>query len=142
MLRLALAASAGALIASLAAHGAVRAHACEPDGAFAFVAIQGDPPYLVGTLPSVFTTDPRYFSRRFDCAAPGIAARRVSLGLYDVQVPDAGARLAIVSAISEEAVSTSVHPLGNGLYRVALRGPLAGSDVASRRDVPFALVVF
>ena len=122
--------------------GSATARRCVASQAKAFAAIRDDPTFLVGTIPSSFTGDARYFTRRFNCLGLSAQVRRVGLGLYDVRFPGLRPGVVLATAISEEAVSASVHPLTDGVVRVALRGPLAGSDVASRRDVAFSLVVY
>lgn len=130
-----------ALILALPSSGA-DARLCGRGDALGFVAIQDDPAYLVGTIPSSFTADSRYFVRRFNCRRGSAFVRRVRLGEYDVRFPGLSVRLALASAISEEGVTASVHPLGDGTVRISLRGPLAGDDVASRRDVAFSVVIY
>ena len=115
---------------------------CHTGNALGFVAIKADPPHLVGTLPGRFTGNPDYFEVRYNCSGQSVHARRVALGLYDIRFPGINPRIAVADAISSEGVSTSVQPLADGIVRVSLRGPLAGADVASRRDVPFSVVVF
>lgn len=115
---------------------------CRTGEAQAFVAIQREPLYLVGTIPSSFTLNQNYFSRRYSCKGNPPAVRRVSLGLYDVLFPGLDPQVVLVTALSDEGVSASVWPVGNGIVRVALRGPLGGADVATRRDVPFSVAVF
>ena len=115
---------------------------CHTGNALGFVAIRSDPAELVGQIPSRFTTDPGYFSSRYNCAGQNVQARRVDQGIYDVRFPGIVVRVAMADAISTEGVSTSVQLLGDGMVRVSLRGPLGGSDVASRRDVAFNVVVY
>lgn len=133
---------AGALILALPGSGAPTTRRCIAGSAFGFVALQDEPGYLVGTIPSTFTADSRYFTRRYNCTSRSALVRRSGLGSYDVRFPGLNIRLAVASAISEEAVTASVHPLGDGTVRISLRGPLAGDDVASRRDVAFTVVVY
>jgi hypothetical protein len=131
------------LVAVLATYGnSASAQRCRSGEAKAFVAIQDDPPYLVGTIPSKFSDDARYFSRRFNCLGQSAAVRRVNLGIYEVRFPDLHPRLALATAISDEGVTASALPIEDGIVRVSLRGPLGGSDVATRRDVPFSIVIY
>lgn len=123
-------------------YGSTSPHKCPSSGAKAFVAIQSDPAYIVGTIPSAFTSDQRFFMRRFNCLGQGAQVRRVTLGIYDVKFPGLNPTAVVSTAISDEAVTSSVEPLTDGIVRVALRGPLGGSDIASRRDVAFTVVVY
>lgn len=115
---------------------------CPTGQAKGFLAIQSEPNFLVGTIPSSFTFSQTYFSRRYNCRGRSAAVRRVGLGLYDVQFPGLDPRVVIATALSDEGITASVWPLGNQTVRVALRGPLGGADVATRRDVAFSIVVF
>jgi hypothetical protein len=97
---------------------------------------------LVGTIPSVFNSNPVYFVRRYNCEGRSAFVRRVSLGIYDVRFPGLNPRAVIATAMSDEGVSASAFPLADGIVRIALRGPIVGNDVMSRRDVPFSVVVY
>lgn len=114
---------------------------CIAGRALAFVAIQDDPPYLAGDIPGHFTSDQRYFSRRYNCKGRSASVRRVDLGLYDVLFPGITSHAVQVTALSDEGITASAYP-EDGFVRVALRGPLSGSNLAARRDVAFSLVVF
>jgi len=115
---------------------------CNTGEARAFVAIESDPPFLVGIIPNRFTGERRYFSVRYNCRGGSAQVRRVDEGLYDVRFPGLRPRAVVVSAISDEGTTASALPLGNDTVRVTLRGPLDGSEIASRRDVAFSIVVF
>lgn len=109
-----------------------------------FMSIRADPAYLVGTIPSRFTGQARYFSRRYNCKGYDVHIRRVDTGIYDVQFVGLGFRLALTTAISQEGVAASVQPLPDSTYRVALRGPLVNDNgtLLERRDIPFSLAIF
>lgn len=107
-----------------------------------FVQIRDNPDYLVGTIPSTFTSDARFFSRRYNCKRLSAEVRRVDLGTYDVRLPGLGNRAVFVSAVSLDGVSTSAAQVSLGVYRVVLRGPLVRNDVLVLRDMAFALAVF
>lgn len=136
---LAVVATVAVLAASASSSGVRR---CKTGSALGFIAIRSEPLYLVGTIPSSFTFAAGYFSRRYNCRLKSVGVRRAGLGLYDVVFPGLRPAVLIVSAISDEGVSASAWPVGDGVVRVALRGPLGGSDVAARRDVAFSLVLY
>lgn len=115
---------------------------CPRGGAQGFVAIKTDPSFLPGTIPARFTDDARYFSRRFNCRGASAQVRRVDLGIYDVRFPKLDPQAVVADALSDEGISSSALPLSDGIVRIVFRGPLAGSDVASRRDVAFSVVVY
>ena len=131
-----------ALVLLVASYAESATPACKRGSAQAFVAIQPDPNYLVGTIPSVFNSNPAYFVRRYNCEGRSAFVRRVSLGIYDVRFPGLNPRAVIATAMSDEGVSASAFPLADGIVRIALRGPIVGNDVMSRRDVPFSVVVY
>jgi hypothetical protein len=114
---------------------------CRSGQAQGFISVQEDPPYLVGTIPSKPSFSAVYFNRRFNCLGRSAAIRRVDLGIYDVFFPGLPNRTAVATAISENSPSVSVFAMED-TYRVYIRGPLAGADVASRRDLPFSLVIY
>lgn len=120
---------------------APRGPRCTFGRALAFAAIRRDPPYLVGDIPNHFTSDSRYFSRRYDCRGESVEVRRVDLGVYDVRFTGVTSSVVQVTALSDEGVTASAFPR-DGFIRVALRGPISGNNVATRRDVAFSLVVF
>ena len=115
---------------------------CEFGRVQGFVSIRSDPGYLVGTIPSRFSDDARFFERRYNCTRRSASVRRVDLGLYEVHFPDLADRVAVVSAISEEGIAASVVPYSGGVYRIALRGPLENNGVLLRRDVAFSIAIF
>ena len=80
---------------------------------------------------------------KLDVACKGGSAqvRRVDEGVYEVRFPQVSARLALVTATSDEGVTSSAIVFGSTV-RVALRGPLHGPDLMERRDVPFVVVVY
>lgn len=108
----------------------------------AFATIQNDPLFLVGTIPSKFSARAIFFSSRYSCKGFPPQVRRVGLGLYDVLFPGIRIHAASVGAVSDEGITASFWPISDGIVRVALRGPLGGADVATRRDVAFSLVVY
>lgn len=114
---------------------------CEHGRARGFAAIRSDPPYLVGDIPSHWTSSARFFTRRYNCVGRSVRARRVDLGTYDVMFPGQRPKLAIVTAISDSGVTASAKPFG-AFVRIALRGPLVEGNVTERRDVPFSLVIY
>lgn len=118
------------------------ATSCGAGEARAFASIRQEPPYLVGTIPSKFTGQARYFQRRYNCRNASAEVRRVDLGVYDVRFRKLIPRAVIVTALSDAGVTTSAFPLGNDTVRVVLRGPLGGERIASHRDVPFTVVVY
>lgn len=109
---------------------------CQSGKAQAFASIN-DQPFLVGQIPNQFTRDERFFSSRYNCKKGSALARRVNQGVYEVQFPGIVGHVAIVSAISQEGIATSVTPMSGNTYRVTLRGPQG-----ILRDVAFGVVVF
>ena len=141
-LTIALVACIALAIVAFASSGGSAVLRCPAGSALAFVAIRPDPQFLVGTIPSGFTSDAGYFSRRYNCRGLSALVRRIDLGIYDVRFPGLDPRAVIATATSDEGVTASALPLGDGIVRVALRGPLVGGDVMARRDVPFSVVVY
>jgi hypothetical protein len=114
---------------------------CHTGQVTGFATIRSQPQYLVGTIPSTFSSRDAFFTARYNCEGRGVHVRRVDQGVYDVRFRGARPRVAIADAISTEGVSSSVQIIGDTV-RVSLRGPLNGSDVASRRDVAFSVVTY
>lgn len=115
---------------------------CRTGQAKGLATIRHDPPYLVGTIPSTFTEDPLYFSRRYNCKRRSASVRRVAQGLYDVRFPGLEIKSVVVDAVSDEGVSSAYLPVERNVVRISLRGPLAGGDIAVRRDVAFTVIVY
>jgi hypothetical protein len=128
------------LLGMIAGYGAGAPQACRSGDAQGFAAIRDDPPNVAGNIPNRFTRDPQYFSRRYNCTGGHVYARRLDLGVYEVRFPGLPGRAPVVSALSQEGVTASVFVFDD-VYRIALRGPLAGEDIARRRDVPFAIAI-
>lgn len=106
-----------------------------------FISLRAEPNYLVGTIPSRETSNPKYFARRYSCKRQMPTIRRVDDGVYEVQFPGLNWRTAFVTAISQEGVSASVQ-VSKDIYRVSLRGPLVVDNALVRRDVAFSISVF
>lgn len=142
-MKLALLVAVSLLVLGVADAGAAKNQApCVYGRVQAFASIRANPPYLVGTIPSSFTNKRSYFSRRYNCKKKGVLVRRVDLGVYDVKFPGLKYRTAVVSAISQEGVSSSVQAFGDYTYRITLRGPLSENNALIRRDVPFSIAAY
>lgn len=115
--------------------------ACKTGEAQGFAALRWDPIGLVGELDGESQRQ-RWFWRRYNCTGRGVSIRRVDRGVYDIEFPGLGYRMAVVSAINQEGTSASVQPFGTGLFRVVLRGPVSEDRLLQRVDVPFAIAVF
>jgi hypothetical protein len=114
---------------------------CHTGQVTGFATIRSQPQYLVGTIPSTFSSKDAFFTARYNCRGRGVHVRRVDQGVYDVRFRGAHLKAAFTDAISTEGVSSSAQILGDTV-RVSLRGPLNGGDVASRRDVAFSVVTY
>lgn len=123
-------------------HASVAATDCQFGRVQGFVAVRGNPQYLVGTIPTRFTSASRFFSRRYNCMHHSAAIRRVDLGTYDVFFPGLRGRAVFASANSDDGVAASSEQIGPGVYRVVLRGPYLANNILALRDVPFSLAVF
>lgn len=130
-----------AALVYVSANGAAPAPTCRTGEAQGFAAIRWNPEGTIGQLVGK-SSSPRWFWRRYNCTGRGVSIRRLDRGVYDIDFPGLGNRLAVVSAISQEGVSASVQPFGTGLFRVTLRGPIVDENLLTRRDIPFTIVVF
>jgi hypothetical protein len=142
---IAFAAFVGALVAVTVGRGAGNSSpsplACQTGAARAWVRIQDDPAYLVGTVPGRFTNDQHYFASRYNCRRSSAQIRRLDLGVYEIRFPGIKIHAVTATSVSDEGVVTSAHVFEDTI-RVSLRGPLVGNDVLVRRDVPFSIVVY
>lgn len=114
---------------------------CQTGEAQGFATIRWNPEGLISSLDGE-SKRRRWFWRRYNCTGQGVSVRRIAVGVYDVEFPGLGNRMALASSVSQEAVSVSVQPFGTGLFRVTTRGPIVEDGLLVRRDVPFAIVVY
>jgi len=129
-------------LALMAGRGAASHLSCHTGDALGWATLRPEPQDIVYSMPHEFTNRPIYFESRYNCKRQSVQVRRLGLGTYEVFFPGLNPRATVVTAISEEGVSASYHNFRDGIVRISLRGPLAGEDVASRRDVAFSVVVY
>ena len=109
---------------------------CATGAVRGIAAVTGIPSQGIGNIPSQFSSNGAYFSRRFNCAGPATQVRRTNRGVYEVRFPGNGASTPLVSAPVGYAASVSNLP--GGAFQVALTLTGSRDDAA---DVPFVIVV-
>lgn len=107
-----------------------------------FATVRWSPAEIVGQIPSGrFAQRPKFFWRKYNCTGANVMVRRRDVGVYEIAFPGLGYRMAVVSAVTQDGTNASVQPLGTGVFRVILRGPVVNDGLLARRDVAFAIVV-
>jgi len=104
--------------------------------------VTGLPNQGVENIPTQYISDRQAFGRRFNCTGGGIQVRRVQNGTYEMLLAGLGGLNCLASSMVTEAMSTSCIPMGDGSYRVSLRGLDTSSNVLVTKDRPFMIVVF
>jgi hypothetical protein len=112
------------------------------DGAVKGIAVVvGLPLKGIQNLPGNYTSDPKAFSRRFNCTGKGVEVKHGPDGQYDVRFGNLGGASCLATPISHDAGSISCEPQGDGSYRVILRGVGTIENQLPPMDVPFLVVV-
>lgn len=115
---------------------------CEQGTVKAYAVVTGNRLSGPGGIPSFQTAAGQYFARRYNCTGRGLpTVRRVDLGVYEVRFPGQEAAMATVAAYNDRATSGSVLPLGDGTWRVYLRGSRIENGVMLATDAAFAIVL-
>jgi hypothetical protein len=104
--------------------------------------VTGLPNQGVENIPNQYLSDRQAFGRRFNCTGGGIQVRKVQNGTYEVLLAGLGGLNCVATSMVTEAMSTSCIPMGDGSYRVTLRGLDTSGNVLVSKDRPFMLVVF
>jgi len=115
---------------------------CKTGQVRGFAIVRGDIRVGIGSLPSIFSGGQEWFEIRYSCAARSVLARRVDEGIYDVWFPDNPARVAIVSAMNQQAATASVDRIDSSIFRVSIRGPVESNNILVRRELPFYIAIF
>lgn len=115
---------------------------CAPGHVRGFAIVRGDPRLGgVGAIPNHFTGSPLYFEIRYNCSGKGVVTKRVDEGVYDILFPKNPTKTAIVSALDNGA-ATSVDRIGDGMFRITVRGPVVQNDILRPREAGFYIAVF
>ena len=114
---------------------------CQNGAVKGIVVVVGLPLKGIENLPGEYTSDPKAFSRRFNCTGKGAEVKHGPSGQYDVRFPGLSGASCLASSLSQEAGSISCQPQPDGSYRVVLRGVATDNNVLPPQNVPFLVVV-
>ncbi len=118
------------------------ANRCSTGTVRGFAVVRGDPTIGIGSLPSIFSGQQELFEVRYNCSGKGVLAKRVDEGIYDVWFPSNPAKVAVVSAMNQQAASASVDRIDDGIFRISIRGPVVNNDILIHRELPFYIAIF
>ena len=90
-----------------------------------------------GSLPQSFTSDPKFFAGRYNCAGGAVELRPRSGNEYDIRFPGLRARTAVVSVLSGNPGTASYHVADDGTFQIQVLDP-SGNPV----ERGFTIVVF
>jgi hypothetical protein len=107
---------------------------CATGSVRGIAAVTGIPSAGMGNIPGQFSSNPAFFSRRFNCVGGATQVRRVNTGTYEVRFPGNRAQTAMASAAV--GFYTSVAAVPGGAFQVAIYS--AGHN--DLYDVPFTIV--
>ena len=105
-----------------------------------FAYVTGNPTEGIQNLTQNFTSDPRVFSARFNCAGKGVQVRR-NRDVFEIRFPGAHVGAATVAATVPNVAAMSVTPLPDGSFRISPQG-VGGNTFALTQDDQFFIVVF
>jgi hypothetical protein len=114
---------------------------CKDGAVKGMAVVTGLPLKGIENLPDTYTSDPKAFSRRFNCTAKGAEVKRGPSGQYDVRFPGLSGASCLASSLSQAAGSISCVPQPDGGYRVTLRGVVTDNNALPPMNVPFLVVV-
>lgn len=115
---------------------------CQTGAVLGIAAVTGRPSEGIANIPSQYVSARDVFGRRFNCTGKGIQVRRVATGVYEVLFAGLGGLNCVATSMTTEAMSNACLPMGEGSYRVSMRGVEASSNVLVAKDVGFTIVVF
>jgi hypothetical protein len=90
-----------------------------------------------GGLPQAFSSDPKLFAARYDCAGGAPQLRARAGGQYDLRFPGIRSKSVAVSVLSTSPGTASLHVADDGTYQIQVLDP---SGNPTQRG--FAIVVF
>jgi hypothetical protein len=105
-----------------------------------FAYVTGDPRVGIQNMAEGYSSDPRLFSSRFDCAGAAVQVRRVG-GEFQIKFNGIVGRSAVVSGVGTNPQTMTVTALPDGSYRIT---PVhrAGDSFQLGPEHQFAVVVF
>jgi hypothetical protein len=87
-----------------------------------FAYVTGDPAVGIQNMSESYTSSPRLFSSRFDCAGAAIQVRRVHDG-FQIKFNGITARSAVVSGVGVNPQTMTVTALPDGSFRITPIAP-------------------
>ena len=102
--------------------------------------VTGDPLKGIANIPGEFTSDPKVFSRKFNCTGGPVQVRRAGNGSWEVRFVGNPAQSAVAAPMHEAAAGISVQPLPGGSFRVWIREVRADRNVLLPAEVGFVIV--
>jgi hypothetical protein len=103
--------------------------------------VTGDPAVGIQNMSESYSTNPRLFSARFDCAGAAVQVRRVHEG-FQIKFNGIVARSAVVSGVGVNPQTMTVTALPDGSYRIMPIHPPGGASFEIGPEHQFAVVVF
>ena len=76
-----------------------------------------------GSLPQGFTSDPKFFAARYDCAGGSPQLRPRAGNQYDIRFPGIRSRSAVVTVLSNSPGTASYHVADDGTYQIQVLDP-------------------
>jgi hypothetical protein len=89
-----------------------------------FAYVTGDPAVGIQNMPQSYSSNPRLFSARFDCAGASVMVRRLR-DAFQIKFNGIVARSAVVSGVGANPQTMTVTALPDGSYRIT---PIHGDD--------------
>ena len=106
-----------------------------------FAYVTGDPAVGIQNMPETYSSNPRLFSSRFDCAGATVQVRRVQ-DTFQIKFNGIAGRSALVSGVGVNPQTMTVTALPDGSYRVTPIHPPGNPSFELGPQHQFVVVVF
>ena len=106
-----------------------------------FAYVTGDPAVGIQNLPETYSSSPKLFSARFDCAGAAVQVRRVR-DSFQIKFNGIAGRSAVVSGVGVNPQTMTVTALPDGSYRVTPIHPPGSTTFELGPEHQFVVAVF
>ncbi len=106
-----------------------------------FAYVTGDPAVGIQNMSETYSSNPRLFSARFDCAGAAVQVRRAQ-DAFQIKFNGIAGRSALVSGVGVNPQTMTVTALPDGSYRITPIHPVGSTSFQLGPEHQFVVVVF